>query len=170
MASSYLLVCTHNLRSQVFDSCTRLSRLIPVVLVFSMSVCVFLRAISSKVYNSSQRGITASPRIQVYKAIACRALNEGRTDANFTNPMGCESSDVQARAARIQAGLSSPIPCQLPSSNLRPVSAVVTTMSVLSAISTGFWSRLGDSHGRKPILIIFISGALLMCVSVLSST
>lgn len=37
-------------------------------------------------------------------------------------------------------------------------------MSILSAISTGFWSRLGDSVGRKPILTIFMSGALLMCV------
>jgi len=136
-----------------------------VVLVFSMSVRVFYLVSSLKALNSSQRGITASPRIQVYKAIAYRALNEGRTDTDFADPIGCESSDVQARAARIQAGLSSPIPCQLPSSDLRPVSAVVTTMSILSAISTGFWSRLGDSHGRKPILIIFISGALLMCVS-----
>ncbi|KAF5359742.1 hypothetical protein D9756_003443 [Leucocoprinus leucothites] len=89
------------------------------------------------------RGITASPRIQVYKAIACRALNEGGTDTDFTDLAECGSSEVQARAARIQA-------------------AVVTVMSVLSAISTGFWSRLGDTHGRKPIFILFISGALLM--------
>jgi MFS family permease len=42
--------------------------------------------------------------------------------------------------------------------------AVVTTMSVLSAISTGFWSRLGDSYGRKLVLSIFLIGALLMSV------
>lgn len=37
-------------------------------------------------------------------------------------------------------------------------------MSVLSAITTGFWSRLGDIHGRKPILIIFLAGAIAMSV------
>jgi len=35
-------------------------------------------------------------------------------------------------------------------------------MSVLSAITTGFWSRSGDVHGRKPILSAFLIGALLM--------
>lgn len=44
------------------------------------------------------------------------------------------------------------------------LSAVVTLMSVLSAITTGPWSRLGDSHGRKPILIIFLAGAIAMSV------
>jgi len=37
-------------------------------------------------------------------------------------------------------------------------------MSVLSAISTGFWSRAGDVRGRKPILCVFIVGAVLMFV------
>ncbi|KAF8907370.1 major facilitator superfamily domain-containing protein [Gymnopilus junonius] len=102
--------------------------LIPVVLIMSMS-----------------RGVTMSPRIQVYRAIACRALSKdepGVTDlVTFVN--GCEDAEVQARAAKIQA-------------------AVVTTMSVLSAISTGFWSRLGDAHGRKLILSTFLIGALSM--------
>lgn len=44
------------------------------------------------------------------------------------------------------------------------VVAVVTTMSALSAITTGFWSRRGDKSGRKPILSAFLIGALLMCV------
>jgi hypothetical protein len=35
-------------------------------------------------------------------------------------------------------------------------------MSVLSAITTGFWSRLGDDYGRKPILALFVIGALAM--------
>ncbi|KAJ3574175.1 hypothetical protein NP233_g1930 [Leucocoprinus birnbaumii] len=100
--------------------------LIPVILVFSMS-----------------RGITASPRIQVYRAVACRVLNEGSAKDHLLDSIDCGSADVQARAARIQA-------------------AVTTVMSVLSAISTGFWSRLGDTHGRKPVFIIFLSGALLM--------
>ncbi|EKM78815.1 hypothetical protein AGABI1DRAFT_75334 [Agaricus bisporus var. burnettii JB137-S8] len=90
------------------------------------------------------RGITSSPRIQVYKAIACRALMDNSADfTSLADLPGCDSSDVQARAAKIQAG-------------------VITCMSVLSAISTGFWSRLGDAHGRKPILITFMSGALVM--------
>lgn len=46
-----------------------------------------------------------SPRIQVYRAIACRALSKdspGLTDlVSFTD--GCEDSEVQARAAKIQA-------------------------------------------------------------------
>ena len=51
---------------------------------------------------------------------------------------------------------------------LRVSLAVVTTMSVLSAISTGFWSRLGDTHGRKLILSTFLIGALSMLVHLLS--
>ncbi|TEB34595.1 MFS general substrate transporter [Coprinellus micaceus] len=106
--------------------------LIPVVLVLSMS-----------------RGVTMSPRIQVYKAIACRSLSSDppgvglATLINGGQCSGADASDVQARAAKIQA-------------------AVVTTMSTLSAITTGFWSRAGDRHGRKNILIVFLVGALLM--------
>lgn len=102
--------------------------LLPVVLVMSMA-----------------RGVTMSPRIQVYKAIACRALSDGSQGANLNvfTLAGCGDADVQARAARIQA-------------------SVVTIMSVLSAISTGFWSRAGDARGRKPILCVFIIGAVLM--------
>ncbi|PPQ71192.1 hypothetical protein CVT24_010010 [Panaeolus cyanescens] len=102
--------------------------LIPVVLVMSMS-----------------RGLTMSPRIQVYKAIACRSLSKTDVLNDIASLAGeCSTDpDVQAKAARIQA-------------------SVVTTMSVLSAISTGFWSRLGDTHGRKPILVSFLLGALLM--------
>ncbi|KAJ3534373.1 hypothetical protein NMY22_g6953 [Coprinellus aureogranulatus] len=106
--------------------------LIPVVLVLSMS-----------------RGVTMSPRIQVYKAIACRTLSSDSTGMGLAALIdggqcgGADASDVQARAAKIQA-------------------AVVTTMSALSAISTGFWSRAGDRHGRKPILAAFLTGALLM--------
>ena len=56
-----------------------------------------------------QRGITMSPRIQVYKAVACRSLNQdgGRPGLGFLGPpstlVDCTSSEVQARAARIQA-------------------------------------------------------------------
>lgn len=103
--------------------------LIPVVLVMSMS-----------------RGVTMSPRIQVYKAIACRTLSTdspGMNLVDFMNSSDCGGADVQAKAAKIQA-------------------AVVTTMSALSAITTGFWSRRGDKSGRKPILSAFLIGALLM--------
>ncbi|PPQ67486.1 hypothetical protein CVT25_006027 [Psilocybe cyanescens] len=103
--------------------------LIPVVLIMSMS-----------------RGVTMSPRIQVYKTIACRSLSKdssGVTSSLASFMENCGDAEVQARAARIQA-------------------AVVTTMSVLSAISTGFWSRLGDTHGRKLILSVFLIGALSM--------
>ncbi|KAJ2915193.1 hypothetical protein MD484_g5221, partial [Candolleomyces efflorescens] len=55
----------------------------------------------------------------------------------------CGDAAVQAKAAKIQA-------------------SVVTTMSVLSAISTGFWSRRGDVQGRKLILATFFIGAILM--------
>ncbi|KAA1476081.1 hypothetical protein DENSPDRAFT_861057 [Dentipellis sp. KUC8613] len=50
---------------------------------------------------------------------------------------------VQARAARIQA-------------------SVKTTESILSAITTGWLSHLGDVYGRKKILSISIFGALFM--------
>ncbi|KAF9532510.1 major facilitator superfamily domain-containing protein [Crepidotus variabilis] len=102
--------------------------LIPVVLVMSMS-----------------RGLTLSPRIQVYKAIACRAISEETPGMvpDLGAFMECGDAAVQARAAKISA-------------------SIVTLMSVLSAISTGFWSRLGDKHGRKLILTTFLIGALSM--------
>jgi len=55
--------------------------------------------------DPTQRGVTMSPRIQVYKAIACRALSDGSQGANsnLLTLAGCGDADVQARAARIQA-------------------------------------------------------------------
>lgn len=43
-------------------------------------------------------------------------------------------------------------------------------MSVLSAVATGPWSRWGDFHGRRPLLFLTITGALLMQVSVVNVT
>ncbi|KAF8638310.1 hypothetical protein AX17_002330 [Amanita inopinata Kibby_2008] len=105
--------------------------LIPVVLIVSMS-----------------RGVTMAPRIQVFKAIACRSLDDQYPNIHSSNQalrklMDCTGPDIQARAAKIQA-------------------SVVTTMSILSAITTGFWSRLGDVHGRKPIFCAFLTGAIFM--------
>jgi MFS family permease len=91
--------------------------------------------------------------------------------ADFTslaNSQECGSSDVQARAAKIQAGR---LHFSLPDVHhlIEMSTGVITSMGILSAISTGFWSRLGDTHGRKPILITFMSGALVMFVHPLPS-
>lgn len=83
-----------------------------------------------------------SPRIQVYKAIACRMLTRD-AGPNASFGQRCDDLAVQARAAKIQA-------------------SVVTIMSILSALSTGFWSKLGDTRGRKLILSTFLIGALSM--------
>ncbi|KAK2460325.1 hypothetical protein APHAL10511_007714 [Amanita phalloides] len=93
------------------------------------------------------RGVTMAPRIQVYQSIACRLLDEA-SSSTLPNQslhmfMDCTSPNVAARAASIQA-------------------AVITTMSILSAVTTGFWSRLGDTYGRKPIFITFLVGAIFM--------
>ena len=40
--------------------------------------------------------------------------------------------------------------------------AVTTLMNVLSAITTGFWSRFGDNHGRKSVMFLFLLGAIAM--------
>ncbi|KIL67629.1 hypothetical protein M378DRAFT_1022862 [Amanita muscaria Koide BX008] len=95
------------------------------------------------------RGITMAPRIQVFREIACRSLHRATPNslapsgADLQMLMDCSGSDAAAKAAKIQA-------------------AVVTTMSVLSAVTTGFWSRLGDAYGRKPIFIMFLTGAIFM--------
>ncbi len=47
-----------------------------------------------------------APRIQVYKAIACRSLDgttPGIGDLNNFTLAGCGDTEVQARAAKIQA-------------------------------------------------------------------
>ncbi|KAM6489486.1 hypothetical protein JOM56_015043 [Amanita muscaria] len=46
--------------------------------------------------------------------------------------------------------------------------AVVTTSSILGAVSTGFWCRFGDAYGRKPIFVLYLLGAIFSeCVYVL---
>ena len=107
-----------------------------------------------------------SPRIQVYKTIACRVLHRNESpglnlQSLASMAVDCSGPEVPARAARIQA-------C----GNLFfrlvkwlykfPFTAITTLMSILSAISTGFWSRLGDSYGRKPVLAVFLAGAFAM--------
>ncbi|KIL59415.1 hypothetical protein M378DRAFT_14842 [Amanita muscaria Koide BX008] len=102
--------------------------LIPVVLTVYMS-----------------RGATMAPRIQVYKAIACRSLSDGSSHNRVSLQMfmNCSGSDAAARAAKIQAN-------------------VTTIMNILSSVTTGFWSRLGDAYGRKPIFIMYLIGAIFM--------
>ncbi|KIL65823.1 hypothetical protein M378DRAFT_76424 [Amanita muscaria Koide BX008] len=82
-------------------------------------------------------GMTTAPEIQVYRAIACRSLY-GLSPDIITD---CSGTDVAARVAKIQA-------------------AVGTTTSILTAISTGFWSRFGDTYGRKPIFVLNLLGAI----------
>lgn len=56
-----------------------------------------------------------SPRIQVYKAIACRTLNQAE-DSPGLLAIDCTGPEVQARAAKIQACMSSavtPVPTPL---------------------------------------------------------
>ncbi|KAH0585164.1 hypothetical protein H2248_008420 [Termitomyces sp. 'cryptogamus'] len=121
----------------------------PVYPLFSFTSLMFHSLLPIVLIVSMSRGVTMSPRIQVYRAIACRALNaeedSHRSSLQYflTAAEDCSSAAVQARAARIQA-------------------SVVTLMSVLSAIATGFWSRLGDVHGRKPVLALFLLGAICM--------
>ncbi|THV07368.1 MFS general substrate transporter [Dendrothele bispora CBS 962.96] len=88
---------------------------------------------------SMARGMSAAPRIQVFKEIACRALDLPTTECSTS----ANANAVQARAARIQA-------------------SITTIMSGLSAITTGPWSRWGDIHGRKPVIFLTMSGALLV--------
>ncbi|KAK7044959.1 major facilitator superfamily domain-containing protein [Favolaschia claudopus] len=102
---------------------------IPVVLVANIS-----------------RGMTVSPRIQVFNEIACRVLSAsspGDISPTMLLPDTCQTPEVQARASRIQA-------------------SIVITMSVLSSASTGLWSQWGDIKGRKLLFIVSIVGFIAM--------
>ncbi|KAK0500376.1 major facilitator superfamily domain-containing protein [Armillaria luteobubalina] len=92
---------------------------------------------------STARGLTMAPRIQVYTDIACRALKDPFPNSGtLESIVDCSSSPAaQSRAAAIQA-------------------SITTVMSILSATTTGPWSRLGDSVGRKPILFANLIGAM----------
>ncbi|KAK0480010.1 major facilitator superfamily domain-containing protein [Armillaria novae-zelandiae] len=94
-------------------------------------------------FASTARGLTMAPRIQVYTDIACRTLEEPfPSSGTLETVIDCSSSPAaQSRAAAIQA-------------------SITTVMSVLSATTTGPWSRLGDSVGRKPILFANLIGAM----------
>ncbi|KAF8917478.1 major facilitator superfamily domain-containing protein [Mucidula mucida] len=90
------------------------------------------------VVASMARGMTLAPRIQVYTDIACRAVQEPLSHLSDE----CTSlPEVQQGAASLQA-------------------SIMTVMSILSAITTGPWSKLGDSVGRKPIIFASLMGAL----------
>ncbi|KAF4596547.1 hypothetical protein EYR40_007753 [Pleurotus pulmonarius] len=121
--------------------------LIPVVITVSMC-----------------RGLTMAPRIQVYNHIACQAFKKLPGSLPLPSPSNltatifapaqdedCPSADIQPRAAQIQA-------------------TIITSMSVLSAITTGLWSRFGDIHGRKIILCSTIFGFIAMDIIVLLVT
>jgi hypothetical protein len=78
----------------------------------SMSVRTFHYANINQSYREQQRGVTMSPRIQVYKAIACRSLSTespGPTDL-LAFSTSCGDAEVQARAAKIQACMFQPFP------------------------------------------------------------
>ena len=113
-----------------------------------------------------------SPRITVYTAVACRALHREKSPGlNFQSlesvALDCSGTDVSARAVKIQACAS--FIMIHPSEDLNASIAITTLMNVLSAITTGYWSRLGDIHGRKPVLALFLAGALAMCCHVIST-
>ncbi|KAI0048291.1 MFS general substrate transporter [Auriscalpium vulgare] len=145
-----------------------------LVIAFPSPSSTAIRIAPVVLVSSLCRGMTLAPRIEVYTAIACRALHDAPTatlvsghnafyapsllpsnhseqSANVVLPdipasvMDECSADpkVQARAARIQA-------------------SVKTTESVLSAVTTGWLSHLGDLYGRKKILGLSIFGALFM--------
>ncbi|KAJ7650225.1 major facilitator superfamily domain-containing protein [Roridomyces roridus] len=80
------------------------------------------------------RGMTVSPKIAVYKEIACRALQS--TDSVWVD---CNTPEVQARASQIQA-------------------SVLTLMYILSSVSTGLWSKWGDDRGRKALFSVCLFG------------
>ncbi|KAK0204880.1 major facilitator superfamily domain-containing protein [Desarmillaria ectypa] len=92
---------------------------------------------------SMARGLTMAPRIQVYTDIACRAIEDPLPSSGaLEHSIDCSSSPAaQSRAAAIQA-------------------SITTVMSILSATTTGPWSRLGDSVGRRPILFANLIGAM----------
>jgi len=77
-------------------------------------------------------------------------------------PVDCTSTEVQARAARIQACQGFLVIRFSRSLTHTYAAAVVTLMNLLSAVSTGFWSRLGDNYGRKPVTLLFLVGAIAM--------
>ncbi|KAJ7678858.1 major facilitator superfamily domain-containing protein [Mycena polygramma] len=135
-----LLASLHSLDSQPLINRERsISRrwkanpywVIPIVLVANMA-----------------RGMTLSPRIKVYNEIACRAVGSPSPDTFllatlFLAEDGCTSSEVQARASKIQA-------------------SIITIMSVLSSASTGLWSQWGDTKGRKILFCVSIIGFIAM--------
>ncbi|KAK7470116.1 hypothetical protein VKT23_001557 [Stygiomarasmius scandens] len=82
------------------------------------------------------RGMTMAMRVQVYTDIGCAASGLPRSQCD-------DAPSVSARAARIQA-------------------SITTLMSILSAFATGPWSRWGDVHGRNPLLMVTVFGALAM--------
>src|ERR1700733_5999404 len=103
-----------------------------------------------------------SPRIQVYTTVACRALHSAQSPGLNVKALqyaalDCSSNAVSARAVKIQACAYILFAILSPLANLTAPTAITTLMNILSAITTGFWSRLGDTHGRKPILVLFLA-------------
>ena len=137
--------------------------------------------------------MTLAPRVEVYTQIACRTLYDlsnppsivvpssplhtsttphtsGVVHVKFQdNPVKtydrCTADPrVQARAARIQACMSSTSFLTVLALVRLPPLAVKTTESILSAATTGWLSHLSDRFGRKKILVLSMFGALFMSV------
>ncbi|KAJ7170735.1 major facilitator superfamily domain-containing protein [Mycena crocata] len=92
------------------------------------------------------RGMTLSPRINVYNDIACRAIGSPSPTHDIVTYLlaeDCKSNTVKARASKIQA-------------------SVLTIMNVLSSVSTGLWSQWGDANGRKIIFCLSTVGFIAM--------
>ncbi|KOS16358.1 mfs general substrate transporter [Malassezia pachydermatis] len=109
--------------------------LLPIVLFFSVAT-----------------GIIIAPRMELMLSITCESMGVS------TTPRSTGSLSL-AKVPSTECRRSVPAQSQLAMLQLQ----MLVAAGIGSALTTGLWSRLSDRHGRKTILSLAISGAVINC-------
>ncbi|KZS92595.1 hypothetical protein SISNIDRAFT_122114 [Sistotremastrum niveocremeum HHB9708] len=137
---------------------------------------------------SVTRGMTTAPRIEVLTQLACRAIDpidynhtssvmDTRQALSYPQPFPVISPlSFSPRVSNITSLPSTPISIYSPSLKClkdpkvqagaaRLQTVMTATMGTLSALTTGWWARFGERHGRTKVLAVAVFGLFLTDVT-----
>ena len=123
--------------------------------------------------------MTLAPRVEVFTQLACDAVYGPPSDYNHTNfnvDLSQPSFNSTIPFPRANVLANSPDEIMYPPSRkclsdpavqagaARLQTIMMTTMGTLSAITTGWWGRFGERHGRLRVLAFSTIGMMLTYV------
>ncbi|KAJ7158716.1 hypothetical protein C8R46DRAFT_1165058 [Mycena filopes] len=130
--------------------------------------------LSSRLTRSIQRGMTLAPRIEVFTQLSCTRLHHSYNHttwieaASSRTSLATETGDDDPRELPSARCMSDPA---VQAGAARIQTMFTTTMGLLSALTTGWWGRFGERHGRTRVLAFTTLGLLLTDLTfILAST